>query len=630
MPNSNVIQGQEDLINNIIESKYNITNILDIGMGNGLASKLFYDAGYNVTATGFNIDSYENESIAIPEGIKILEDVNVTNMHQFKDNQFDAIWIAHVLEHVFDTGLALKEIKRVLKPGGYLFVSVPPFKHNVVGGHVHTGWNIGNLMYTLAATGFDLYEEGSFIQHGYNVFGICKKFNEEENIELTYSNGDLEKLCSKKRFPKGFNAKQGFQGKIKSVNWTWKTKIDSFKEKISVVFFVPWITKGKGGTEHVGSQMANMMASRGHKVSVFTFDDDTDSKSQWTLDESIELIKIPESIDRKAEGDVLLKLATCEPDLIVGLHMNRTFFKYVFFAKRLNVPVILSEHIDPRMPRRIGNFTEQERNAIFSQAEGIHLLTEGFRSTLPAFVQKNIKVIPNTVREAYHLATPGENEVVTVLAVARLVDRKNIHLLIEAFSLNDLYRKAILKIVGNGSQEKSLKELAKKLGIADRVKFLGHLEDPYSEYESADLFVIPSLYEGLPMTVLEAMAHGLPIIGFRNCAGVNEQILDGVNGYLVDKVSVETLSEAICNLVNCQGLLKEFGKESLERYYNIYSEEIICNQWEAMFLKVACKKVKSIDCSLEKFLDVKFLELMEKGCQLAEKSRIDVPEVILS
>ncbi|MDP2521863.1 glycosyltransferase [Neptunomonas phycophila] len=626
MPNSNVIPGQEDLIKHVISSDFEITKILDIGLGNGLASKLFDEFGYEVTATGFDIKDYKNDQFDFPESIKLHENVDVTNMHIFKDEQFDAVWISHVLEHVLNTGLALKEIKRVLKPGGYLFVSVPPFKNTVVGGHIHTGWNVGNLMYLLASQGFDLYEEGAFIQHGYNVFGICKRFKEEEHVNLKYASGDIEKLTLLNRFPKGFDGKQGFQGKVKSVNWDWKISLSNFKEILNVAFFIPWITKGKGGTEHVGSQMANMMAERGHKVTIFTFENNEEASSKWELKSGVELVKIPENVDVKAEGIILLKLATLRPDLIVGLHMNRTFFKYVYFAKRLSIPVLLSEHIDPRMPRRIGNFTENERRVIFSQAEGIHLLTKGFCKTLPENIKNNIFVVPNTVREAYKLATPGLNEKVCIVAVARLVDRKNISLLIKAFSHVDFKDRALLRIVGAGPQQKMLTNLVNKLNLAQSVEFLGHMEDPYPIYESSDLFVIPSLYEGLPMTVLEAMAHGLPIIGFAACAGVNEQVIDGVNGYLLKDISEIELGKSIDCLIKDKVKLKEFGINSLQRYKKEYANTPVFEQWENMFVKTANKSVKKVNLSQQQYLDAKFLEMMSAGCQEAEKHRIEIPQ----
>ncbi|WP_155133501.1 bifunctional 2-polyprenyl-6-hydroxyphenol methylase/3-demethylubiquinol 3-O-methyltransferase UbiG [Roseibium sp. RKSG952] len=215
------ISGQRDIVHHIIASDFPIDTLLDIGTGNGAAARLFRDAGIKVTATGFDIDEYSDHREADFEGIDLFPDVDICDMSVFPDDSFGAIWCAHVLEHVLDTGRALQEIRRILKPDGYFFVSVPPFKHEVVGGHIHPGWNPGILMYVLAVSGFDL-SVSSFIRHGYNVCGLVRNGPDLwPNIRLHFSNGDIETLQRHGRFPEGFDAKQGFDGNFKSFNWHW-------------------------------------------------------------------------------------------------------------------------------------------------------------------------------------------------------------------------------------------------------------------------------------------------------------------------------------------------------------------------------------------------------------------------
>lgn len=217
------IPGQEDLLREVLARYPLPRSILDIGTGSGVAARAFSSAGWQVEVTGFDMDAYLDETNRLPLGIEVHPDVDICSMIRFHDDQFGAVWCAHVLEHVLDTGIALREMRRILKPDGLLFLSVPPFKHAVVGGHVSPGWNVGLLMYVLAVAGFDLHR-GSFVRHGYNVFGIVRKgVGPMPDGMLRFARGDIETLGRAGRFPNGFDARQGFDGNIPGCNWEWQT-----------------------------------------------------------------------------------------------------------------------------------------------------------------------------------------------------------------------------------------------------------------------------------------------------------------------------------------------------------------------------------------------------------------------
>ncbi|MDO6591633.1 MULTISPECIES: glycosyltransferase family 4 protein [Rhodobacterales] len=133
---------------------------------------------------------------------------------------------------------------------------------------------------------------------------------------------------------------------------------------MKISFIVPWITKGRGGTENVGQLMANAMADRGHDVHIYTFDDQK-GPSKWPLNSCIWLHHLAERDDAKSNNQMTIALAEPCPDLIVGLHMNRTLLRYTVAAQKICVPLVLSEHIDPHFPNRLGVFCDEERQAAF-------------------------------------------------------------------------------------------------------------------------------------------------------------------------------------------------------------------------------------------------------------------------
>ncbi|MBB4184220.1 glycosyltransferase involved in cell wall biosynthesis/SAM-dependent methyltransferase [Sinorhizobium terangae] len=605
MVTRSVIPGQTDIVDNIIARNLPIRNLLEIGIGNGMAARKFRDAGIKVTATGFDLRKYIDDPEVDFAGIDVHEGVDICEMSNFGDNSFDAVWCAHVLEHVFDTGRALKEVRRVLKPDGYFFVSVPPFKHAVVGGHVNPGWNVGILMYVLSASGFDL-RSASFVRHGYNISAVVRNGPDfPASCQLRFSNGDIEMLARHSRFPENFDAHQGYDGNIQSVNWEWliepqlaspERKVDQgvvqrslprLSGRTRIALFIPWITQSRGGTENVGQMMANAMADRGHEVHVFTFDDKK-RQSVWPLRDGIALHHLTTAADDEADNQMLYAVASVLPDLIVGLHMNRTFLRYVRCASKLKVPIVLSEHIDPRFPERIEAFTLEERLTAFYGATRIHLLVDAFRASLPDFLQDKIDVVPNTTPPARQLANPSNKSGrKTLITVARLVPRKNISRLLEEFAIAARFEQDWdLEILGGGKLMNALVKRRDELSLANRVRFVGEVHNPSDYLAKAHCFVLPSLFEGFPMSSLEAMAHGLPLVGYKSCNGINVQIVDGENGFLVeDSHYPGGLATKLREIMKNPQLRGRMGQASLKRYNSCYSNETVFGQWEATFAR---------------------------------------------
>lgn len=353
---------------------------------------------------------------------------------------------------------------------------------------------------------------------------------------------------------------------------------------MKISFIVPWITKSRGGTENVGHLMANAMAKKGYEINVYTFDD-SKSPSVWPLADTVKIHYLPQGDNIKASYQMTVALAEDCPDLIVGLHMNQWLLKYAVTAQKIEVPLVLSEHIDPHFPKRLGVFSEEQRLAAFTGATRIHLLTETFKDALPEYLQNKTDVIPNTVMETDQLCDPRGGGQKKLITVARLVPRKNLSRLIDEFAIiAGRHPDWVLQILGDGPEMKNLKVRAKDKGVAGQVEFLGHSDSPYSYLEQAQLFVLPSLFEGFPMSSLEAMAHGMPLVGYAACNGINEQIVSGVNGLLA-KRSLEAgcLAECLDELMSKDDLREKMGAASKKRFDKLYSNTTVFDAWEAIF-----------------------------------------------
>jgi glycosyltransferase involved in cell wall biosynthesis len=162
--------------------------------------------------------------------------------------------------------------------------------------------------------------------------------------------------------------------------------------------------------------------------------------------------------------------------------------------------------------------------------------------------EQRIVVIPNAVEQrAYvkadaqlRLEVAGNTQAPLAVTVARLEAQKGLAHLVEAAAM---VPDVVFAIVGGGPDRPALEARAAKLGLASRVRFLGHRRDVPALLAIADLFVLPSLYEGLPLSVLEAMAAGVPVVA--TAIGGTDELVSSGTGTLVPPADPRGLAEGI-------------------------------------------------------------------------------------
>jgi glycosyltransferase involved in cell wall biosynthesis len=156
------------------------------------------------------------------------------------------------------------------------------------------------------------------------------------------------------------------------------------------------------------------------------------------------------------------------------------------------------------------------------------------------------------------LGVPPEAQV--VLTVGRLVGRKGYRSLLEAVpAVVEREPDALFLWVGEGPLEGELRGRVRAAGLEGKVRLLGRREDVPDLMAASDLFVLPSLAEGLPLVVLEAMAAGLPVVGTRVC-GTSEAVRDGVTGRLVEADDASALAAAVLEPLEDPRLLARWSE----------------------------------------------------------------------
>jgi glycosyltransferase involved in cell wall biosynthesis len=144
-----------------------------------------------------------------------------------------------------------------------------------------------------------------------------------------------------------------------------------------------------------------------------------------------------------------------------------------------------------------------------------------------------------------------------------------------------------LNLVGEGEQRPVLERMVSELGLTRRVHFVGWVaRDRIADhYRRADVFVTATTWEGMPNTVLEAMACGLPIVGTQ-ASGLRDLVRDDINGYLVPIKDADALAEALARLVDNGYERRRMGRESRKLAEREFAWEFIAEQYTKVYEQV--------------------------------------------
>ncbi len=184
---------------------HDFETVLDVGSGTGEQTAMLRNHGKTVTELDYGDSVYFRDRPKEAPPV-IVGDFVTVEIPQ----TYDCVIASHVLEHQPNVNLFLQRAHAVLNEGGVLGLSVPPFKHQIVGGHL-TVWNAGLLLYNLVLAGFDC-KDAWVRKYGYNISIVVKKRSiRAEGLE--YDNGDVGRIA--RYLPDGLG--EGFNGDISSI-----------------------------------------------------------------------------------------------------------------------------------------------------------------------------------------------------------------------------------------------------------------------------------------------------------------------------------------------------------------------------------------------------------------------------
>jgi glycosyltransferase involved in cell wall biosynthesis len=201
---------------------------------------------------------------------------------------------------------------------------------------------------------------------------------------------------------------------------------------------------------------------------------------------------------------------------------------------------------------------------------------------------KKIKSIHNGIDPCYYRAQKKKSNIANIKigSAGRLFPVKNYLQMIDIAVDVIKYRKNVEFILaGDGPERNAIKRRIKRFGIEKQVKLLGHIDDMNTFYGEIDIYINTSLHEGSPMTILEAMASGRPVLAFHT-AGLKEIISNGLDGYTVPAGSTKLFAAKIVSLIDDQKMIAKMGYEARKKIEDKYASKHMAKKYVTLYEKI--------------------------------------------
>jgi glycosyltransferase involved in cell wall biosynthesis len=350
-----------------------------------------------------------------------------------------------------------------------------------------------------------------------------------------------------------------------------------------------------GGAERVLADVANGLVERGHQVALVT-SDPPGGESYYPLHANIERIELDLAPTDKASNLLIIlrrmlamrrAIQMCLPDIVIGF-MHSTFVPLSLSMLGTSIPLVGSEHIIYDHYRRL---PLQKILLLLSSSLITRITCTSSQALLsfPSAIQRKMVVIRNSVpiptgARADTLGSGQSRKV--LLSVGRLEAQKDHSVLVNAFAqIAEKVPDWDLRIIGEGALRAQLEAQISTLGLGNRVRLPGPTRDITKEYLSAQLFVVSSRYESFGLATAEALAHGLPVVGFANCPGTNQLVRTGKNGVLANGTDrAASLASALHALMTDNRLRVRLARKSNDILNNFCPEHVL-DCWERLIEK---------------------------------------------
>jgi len=325
--------------------------------------------------------------------------------------------------------------------------------------------------------------------------------------------------------------------------------------------------------------IANMFNHNGHTVDIYSLNDDIPF---YKVNSTVSIYTGVEKNFFKKYTDILKLINKKSYDNVMVISMGKLslLINFFFYFCRVNVNLVSCDHVS------VESFSLLKRRLkllSYKYASKVIVLTSNDKKYLEAHKIKNVEVIPNA-SPFESLSEEYDNILIRrkrVLAVGRLTKQKSFTDLIKIWERCNT-NNWILTIVGDGEEREDLISLSESLDIKN-IEFLTATKDIEKYYLDSQVLAMTSIYEGLPMVLIEAKSFGIPTIAYDCKTGPSEIICN--DGYVIKERNIEQFVYMLNNILNDDMLrskLSERAKFNAERY----SHEEIYKLWSKVMINV--------------------------------------------
>ncbi|MEY9998695.1 glycosyltransferase family 4 protein [Sinorhizobium fredii] len=388
---------------------------------------------------------------------------------------------------------------------------------------------------------------------------------------------------------------------------------------MKIAFVIQKIAQRSGGAERVLVETANELARRGHSVQILSHENrgkrpfyalqngvrhknlfdrpiEHKDKDRWNKREKFRenlplffpLNHLKWHMTHAGFVRELRRYITKEkPDVLIPF-LPAAITPCALAARGTQTKIIASTHNEPSQdydnPKRWdpNPIDVRLRREVLQCLDKILVLLPAYKDYYPKSLHHKIEDMPNPVVPIrdQRLATVSREKL--ILSVGRLAEVKRFHLLIEAWrDLQNAFPDWRIEIYGEGPERDALENLIKRYGLEGKVFLMGVTSQIDELYLRASVLCHPAEYEGFPLAVCESLAHGLPVVGFSDCSGVNSLVRHNQNGVLVNpgKNRVQSLQAELAELLQDRGRLSRFSAASPGTVAQ-YHPDRVYDKWE--------------------------------------------------
>lgn len=350
---------------------------------------------------------------------------------------------------------------------------------------------------------------------------------------------------------------------------------------------------GPGGAETVLLQLSDRLIEMGHTVVPVRYDD-----GETWLNEQLdqrgltpEYLKLRRPVDRLAVRELAEALSARGVEILHSHEFTMAVYGAAA-ARRRKFPHVTTMHGNQTMAnawrRRVAlRWAFRGSDAVVAVSEATRADLEerlGARAGMIHTIPNGIPCRPGDAAGPTREFGIRADEIV-ILAVGNLVPRKGHIILLQALALLEERGSTVpwrVIIAGRGKERERLLAFSREQGMDDRVHLAGHRDDIPDLQEAADILCMPSLWEGLPLAVLEGMHAGNCVVASAS-SGIPEAISDGENGLLVPPGEVAALAEALARVMGDERLRQQLAAAGLDTARRRFSVEGMADSYEEIY-----------------------------------------------